>query len=133
MGIFLYKTFPKSSIDKQHTAINYNSQKEIVNQPHESSEKEIEGKSLFEKNCNTCHAVDKTDNFLVGFENRGPWGDRRELYKWIRNPQDYTLHDTTGYTRALKEKYGISMLPSPKLSDGEIDKIIDYLIKADAQ
>jgi mono/diheme cytochrome c family protein len=133
MAIFLYKTFPESDMDKKQAATVDISQTEVVNQPFEFSDEEIEGKALFEKNCNTCHTINKTDNFLVGFENRGPWGDRRELYKWIRNPQDYTLHDATGYTKGLKEKYGVSMPPSPKLSGRDIDKIIGYLIKADGQ
>lgn len=91
------------------------------------SESETEGRKLFENNCNVCHRVGGTDNFFIGFENRGPWGDRKELYKWIRNPIDYIANDKTGYTLALKEKYGVLMASSPHLSDSDIDKILDYL------
>jgi mono/diheme cytochrome c family protein len=129
MGIFLYKTFPESGI-VANNPIAIPKQKATLSRSQELSSNEIRGKALFRKNCRACHAIEGTDNFLAGFENRGPWKNRRELYKWIKNPEDYILHDFSGYTLGLKEKYGVSMSPSPNLSDRDIDNIIDYLIKA---
>lgn len=131
MGIFLYKTFSESGIvAKSSTVIDYSpAQKEVAIQPQELSVIEKEGKILFQKNCEVCHAVDKTDNNLLGFENRGPWKDRRELYKWIRKPKDYMLHDETGYTPRLLAVYGVQMLPSAHLSNADIDKILGYLAR----
>src|SRR6478672_4468848 len=41
-----------------------------------------EGKSLFQQNCQSCHALDKrlTGPALRGAMSRGPWGDRKNLY-----------------------------------------------------
>lgn len=133
MANSVYTSLSENAVDKKQTADNYISQKEIVNRPQEFTTAEAEGKTLFSKNCVSCHVVEVSDNFLAGFESRGPRKNRRELYKWIRNPQDYSLHDATGYTAGLKEKYGVSMLASPNLSDRDLEKIVDYLIKANKQ
>ena len=49
-----------------------------------------EGKTLFQQNCQSCHALDKnlTGPALRGVSGRGPWGDREEIYKWSKNPAD---------------------------------------------
>lgn len=86
-----------------------------------------DGKQLFVSKCQTCHSVFKklTGPPLGGFESRGPWGDRQEVYDWIHNPSAYIAKND--YAKALKNEYGSEMTPFPALTTGEIDAIIDYI------
>jgi len=85
-----------------------------------------EGKTLFQQNCQSCHALDKnlTGPALRGFVNRGPWGDREEIYKWIKNPAAYMAGDP--YTKGLQQQYGAIMTAFPQLTTAQIDAIVDY-------
>lgn len=62
---------------------------------------------------------------LLGFEERGPWGDRKNVYEWIRDPAGFMKKNE--YARNLKEKFGSMMAASPDLSNEQIDAIIAYL------
>jgi mono/diheme cytochrome c family protein len=124
------KFFPTSRFSD---AVKSDDHEIVVLPKKELSTAELRGQVLFKKNCNMCHGVGRTDDLLVGFETRGPWVNRNELHKWIRNPQEYVLKDSTGYTARLVEIYGVKMTPSPNLSDADIDKILDYLAFVYAQ
>lgn len=89
-----------------------------------------DGKTLFQQNCQSCHALDKnlTGPALRGFLERGPWGDREELYKWIHNPAAYIA--TNQYAAELKNQYGSIMQAFPQLSNEQIDAIADYVATA---
>lgn len=87
-----------------------------------------DGAQLFQQNCASCHGVHKdlAGPALSGLESRGPWGDRQELYKWIKNPAAYMANDE--YTSKLKDQYGgVVMMAFPTLSNEEIDAIVDYI------
>lgn len=86
-----------------------------------------EGKSLFQQNCQSCHALDKrlTGPALRGFEARGPWADRTQLHAWVHNPAAYMAKDP--YTQGLKAEYGVIMQAFPDLTDKQIDAIADYI------
>ena len=85
------------------------------------------GKSLFQNKCASCHAIfkDMTGPSILGFERRGPWSDRKNLYEWIRNPAAFMVKNE--YVKGLKEKYGAMMTAFPDLSNEEIDAICNYL------
>ena len=91
-----------------------------------------EGKTLFQQNCQSCHALDKnlTGPALRGFTARGPWGDREEIYKWVHNPAAYIQGNQ--YTQALKAQYGAIMQAFPQLTNQQIDAIVDYIETAPA-
>lgn len=91
-----------------------------------------DGKQLFQQNCQTCHAINKnlTGPALAGLEERGPWADRENLYKWVHNPAAFI--PTTPYTKALQAQYGQIMPAFPQLSNQEIDAIVDYINTAPA-
>ena len=91
-----------------------------------------EGKQLFLSNCASCHALDKamTGPALRGVTGRGPWGDRKELYKWVHNPSAYMANDP--YTKGLQTQYGVIMQAFPQLDEKQIDAIADYLETAPA-
>ena len=78
--------------------------------------------------CASCHHISReiVGPPLAGFENRGPWSDRKKLYEWIRNPKAFMKNDP--YTKKLKEKFDPAMMePSPNLTDEEIDSIVTYI------
>src|SRR3982750_12714 len=53
------------------------------------------GEQLFKQNCATCHSVTKDliGPALLGAEDRGPWTDRKNLLKWVRNPSAFMEKD----------------------------------------
>jgi cytochrome c2 len=85
-----------------------------------------EGKTLFQQNCQSCHSLDKnlTGPALRNFTNRGPWGDKEEIYKWIKNPAAYMANDP--YTKGLQQQYGAIMSAFPQLTNEQIDAIVEY-------
>lgn len=90
----------------------------------EMTEVESTGKNLFNSRCAACHRI--LGHFeLYGFEQRGPWSDRQNLYSWIRNPAAFMKNDK--YTQELKARYGSMMQAFPDLSDMEIDAIVHYI------
>lgn len=86
-----------------------------------------DGKALFVSKCQTCHNIfkDMTGPALGGFEERGPWSDRKQLYDWIRNPETYMA--TSEYAQGLKTRFGSIMQATPSLKDEEIDAIVNYI------
>jgi mono/diheme cytochrome c family protein len=93
--------------------------------------KNVAGKNLFSANCQTCHAIaeDLTGPALANVESRGPWTDRANLVKWVKNPAAFI--PTTTYTTELVATYNGQVMPSfPQLSDGEIHQILDYIKEA---
>lgn len=90
----------------------------------------IDGKQLFQQNCQTCHALDKklTGPALRGFTSKGPWTDRQNIYDWVHNPAAFIAKDD--YARALKDEYGVVMQAFPQLSNEQIDAIVDYVVAA---
>ncbi|MEJ7767487.1 MAG: c-type cytochrome [Chitinophagaceae bacterium] len=89
-----------------------------------------DGAALFRSNCASCHALNKALNgpALAGFQTRGPWADRKELYAWVHNPVAYMAKDP--YTQGLKQQYGTIMQAFPNLANKDIDAIAEYIIKA---
>ncbi|MBX2922017.1 MAG: c-type cytochrome [Chitinophagaceae bacterium] len=92
-----------------------------------------DGKAIFNQKCATCHSITKnlTGPALAGFEERGPWSDRKKLYAWIHNPAAFMASDP--YTQGLKAQYnGIVMTGFPDLKEAEIDAIVTYVNTAAA-
>ena len=92
------------------------------------SKKSRQGKILFMDKCAACHSLfkDLTGPALFGFEERGSWKDRKNIYAWVRNPSSFMENDQ--YTRKLKDMYGaIIMTAFPDLTNEEIDTICEYI------
>lgn len=85
------------------------------------------GGNLFRENCQSCHALDKnlTGPALRGVEERGPWTERKNLIRWVKNPAVFI--PTTPYTRELQKQYGQIMPSFAQLSDDDIHAIFDYI------
>src|SRR4028118_820244 len=76
-----------------------------------------DARALFQSNCASCHALNKdlTGPALAGFQNRGPWADKKEFRAWVKNPVAYMAKDP--YTQGLKQQYGSIMQAFPNLAD----------------
>lgn len=87
----------------------------------------LKGYKLFTNNCGSCHALHKSISApaLHGVTKRGPWGNRKNLYSWIRDPASFMSKDP--YTKELKEQYGYVMIAYPALQEDAIDAIINYV------
>ena len=87
----------------------------------------LAGKILFMSKCAACHSIFKamTGPGLLGFEDRGPWHDRNNLYEWIKNPSRFMEKDL--YTQNLKKETGSMMQGFPDMTNEEIDAIADFL------
>ena len=86
------------------------------------------GKTLFMSKCASCHALFKnmTGPSLFGFEKRGSWSERKNIYEWIRNPSAFM--EKNEYARKLKESSGGTMMTGfPDMTNEEIDSICDYI------
>jgi cytochrome c2 len=86
------------------------------------------GKSLFQLKCASCHIIlkDATGPALLGFEERGPWAERKNVYEWIKNPMEFMKKNE--YTQNLKKAFGGNMMASfPDLNNEDIDEIINYI------
>lgn len=86
------------------------------------------GRSLFQSKCASCHIIgkDATGPALIGFGERGPWAERKNVYEWIKNPMEFMKKNE--YTQNLKKAFGGNMMASfPDLSNEDIDEIINYI------
>lgn len=86
-----------------------------------------DGKTLFNTNCGTCHAVHKpsTGPALAGVEDR--WPNKANLYSWIRNSAAF-LKTGDKYANDLYNTWNkVAMNQFPSLTDEEIGAILKYI------
>jgi mono/diheme cytochrome c family protein len=101
-----------------------------IDYPESSNKKSplyTKGKVLYQQNCASCHAINRilSAPALADFENRGPWNDKENIYKWISNPAAFM--ESESYTKALLKEYSTIMPAFPNLTKEDIDAIIDYI------
>lgn len=85
-----------------------------------------DGKTLFQTNCASCHAVNKkvTGPALAGVEDR--WPDRAKLHAWVHNPAGFAKTDA--YAANLIKEYSPTLMTAfPGLAEKDIDAILDYI------
>ena len=118
-GVQIFQTLSESTSRSDKTEVLIDQEKpEMANHP---------GKILFQSKCASCHHVfrNMTGPALAGFEERGPWGDKKKLYAWIRNPSAFM--ETDAYTRDLRKNFGSTMSTFPDLTDEQINLIVEYI------
>ncbi len=89
-----------------------------------------DGKTLFMKNCASCHAIDKklTGPALQGVEER--WkGNKKNLIAWTKNTGSYMKTTNDPYAIALYNEYNKSAMNvfEGVLDDKQIGDILDYV------
>ncbi|HNU87150.1 MAG TPA: cytochrome c [Ferruginibacter sp.] len=97
----------------------------IIDQNQKQPVKQIDGAGLFKSNCASCHKADKdfTGPLLKGSLQR--WGgDKKEMYAFIRNPAESV--NKNAYAKRLFAKWGKVQMTSFRLSDTELDAMMDY-------
>lgn len=125
VALFVNKLSPVPSTvqsSSETTTITASAKKEVKN---------VAGKNLFQANCQTCHALNKnlTGPALAGVESRGPWADRKNLVKWIKNPAAMIAENV--YAKELMQQYNGQIMPAfPQLSEKDIASIFDYIKEA---
>lgn len=85
------------------------------------------GKKLFQTNCMACHLPDKK---LVGPPLAGAaaqWKDKKDLYDYIHNPEEYIENRGDERLKRMKAEYSITMPSFPGLKEEEIDAIFQYI------
>ncbi|MBN8719255.1 MAG: c-type cytochrome [Sediminibacterium magnilacihabitans] len=85
-----------------------------------------DGKTVFNTNCASCHAVNKklTGPALAGVEDR--WSDRKKIHAWVHNPAGFA--QTDAYAANLMKEYSPTVMTGfPNLSEKEIDAVLDYI------
>jgi len=123
--VFIVKQISSSALLQQNSSIviDYN----VTPKLDVLSVAAAKGRIHFMQKCATCHNLfkDQTGPSLIGFEERGSWSNRQNLYDWIRNPTAFMKKNA--YARKLKEQYGSMMTAFPDLTDEEIDNIVAYI------
>ena len=97
--------------------LSYN---EIMNTPSI-----INGKSLFNEKCASCHGLNKTDEMILGRIVDSAY-DKNVLYAFIRN-SDSMIKSGNIYYNGLYKEYGIMMTSFPNLTDSALDNIMLYI------
>jgi len=127
VALFINKlsSVPSAVQNSNATAANGSSEKKMV--------VNVAGKNLFQSNCQTCHSITKnlTGPALKDVEQRGPWTDRNNLAKWLKNPA--VMINENAYAKALSQQYNGQIMPSfQHLDDKQIGDIFDYIKEAAA-
>lgn len=120
---FSIRFIPQSDFKNNNSVIDY------IDVPVQNPPSEIYtiGQSLFRAKCASCHILftRATGPDLIGFEDRGPWTDRKNLYEWIRNPSAF-IHKNK-YAKDLQESFNTIMTAFPDITNEEIDAICEYI------
>lgn len=115
-----FKNFEKTGYIKEQARI-------VKYEPDVSLNKiQFDGKKLFLQSCASCHHPfkDMAGPSLAGIDERGPWHDRKVLYKYIRDP---SILVTNKYIDSLRKVYGFKHMAFPDLTDDEISAILEYI------
>jgi len=103
---------------------------EIINEPTETNELAIRGKSLFRAKCASCHNMnmksDMTGPALSGAFNR--WEhDLPKMTEFIRNPAVYLDSKADKRLKDLRKKYGTDMQSFPNITEDEVEAILEFI------
>ena len=86
----------------------------------------ITGKSIFQNNCASCHALmkDMTGPMLLNVQQRV---EKKVIYAWVRNPAAILKSGDPYFNGLVKKFNGVVMTGFPNLTDEEIDAILAYI------
>ena len=85
-----------------------------------------EGAELFQSYCESCHSLDTQDGIGPGLAGRIKQRDKIWLKRWIKEPNRLLdEHDLTA--EALFYQYNQINMPNLRLTDQQVEKIVNYL------
>jgi len=87
-----------------------------------------DGKILFQQQCASCHilGINAVGRDLLGFAARGPWGDEKKFFDYLRDPQKFYKDNKAKYVVDLYESTPVAH-PAFLISEEEIDALFYYL------
>lgn len=86
------------------------------------------GKTLYLQRCASCHSLDKdiVGPALMGLTKRGPWINKKNVWRYLQDPIKFYRKDTTGYMKALWDKYP-ARSTAFIVSEKEVNDIVYYI------
>ena len=87
-----------------------------------------DGKILFQNKCAACHilGINAVGPDLLGFTARGPWGNEKVFFDYLKDPQKFYKANMTKYVIDLYKSTPIDH-PAFSISEAEVDALILYL------
>lgn len=92
------------------------------------TEKSIQGKNIFNANCAACHKLYKrmTGPSLKGLVQNDRYPSKEYFFEYIRNEQKL-IDGKDKYAKAINEKYSLDYQHNFKLSDLEVEQLLEYI------
>lgn len=90
------------------------------------------GEDLFRSKCEVCHSIGKDDDVGPGLQGITKRRDRAWLARWIKAP-DKMLAARDQIAIDLFNRYNKIIMPNLRLTDADVDALINYLDAANQQ
>ena len=94
---------------------------EVVRAPAQST-----GEALFRSNCEVCHSIGKEDGLGPGLQGVTKVREKAWLTRWLKTP-DKLLAEKDPIAVDLYNRYNKIVMPNLKLSDSDVEALIDYM------
>ena len=94
---------------------------EAVRAPAQST-----GEALFRSNCEACHSIGKEEGLGPGLQGVTKVREKAWLTRWLKTP-DKLLAEKDPIAVDLYNRYNKIVMPNLKLSDSDVEALIDYM------
>jgi protein SCO1/2 len=84
------------------------------------------GEELFRSRCDSCHSLGKEDGLGPGLQGVTKVREKAWLTRWLKTP-DKLLAEKDPIAVDLYNRYNKIVMPNLKLSDSDVEAIIDYM------
>ena len=84
------------------------------------------GEDIFRSRCDACHSLGNEDGIGPGLLNVTDRRDRAWLARWIKTP-DRLLAEKDPIALDLYNRYKKVLMPNLRLSDTDVEALIDYM------
>ena len=84
------------------------------------------GEALFRSNCEVCHSIGKEDGLGPGLQGVTKVREKAWLTRWLKTP-DKLLAEKDPIAVDLYNRYNKIVMPNLKLSDSDVEALIDYM------
>ena len=84
------------------------------------------GEALFRSNCEACHSIGKEEGLGPGLQGVTKVREKAWLTRWLKTP-DKLLAEKDPIAVDLYNRYNKIVMPNLKLSDSDVEALIDYM------